>query len=231
MGTLNILSNSDAAFIDRKEAGILLAEKLERFQGEETVVLGILRGGIIVAREIAVALNADIDIILSRKIGAPLNPELAIGAVSEDGAMVINEEIAADTGADALYINEEKERQMTEIRRRGDIFRKVKPKVSLKEKIVIITDDGIATGATMQTTIWAVRNEKPKKIILAIPVAPQKTVEKLSRDADEVICLKAPCYFGSVSNFFIRFEQIPDETVLETLKEINELRDGTSGKT
>lgn len=217
---LRIVSYSDKAFGDRQEAGRLLAEELKNLGlgGKDTVILGIPRGGLIVAAEIAHKLNVDLDIMLSRKIGAPANPELAIGAVSEDGSLFIDDVVAFHTGADKPYIKQEKARQMTEIARRAALFRSVRPKVSLKDKTVIVTDDGLATGSTMQAALWAIRKEEPKKIIMAIPVSPQEALARISASADETICLRIPSFFSAVGQFYRNFVQTEDEEVLEILK-------------
>jgi len=222
MGQLRIVSQSSEAFGSRPEAGWMLSEELKCFKGKNTVVLGILRGGIIVAREIAIRLDARLDIVLSRKIGAPINPELAVGAVSENGELFVNKETALYTGADAMYIQQEKKRQMAEIKRRTTLFRSIQPKVPLKAKVVIVTDDGVATGATMQAALWAVRQEQPIKLIAAIPVGPQENVKRFTQDADEVVCLKAPFSFSSVGQFYLGFEQVEDKQVIEILKSYKE---------
>jgi len=221
MGGLRIVSHGSGVFSDRKDAGRLLADELEYLKGKEVVVLGILRGGIIIAREIAIRIGAELDIVLSRKISAPMDPELAIGAVSESGKLFINKKTASYTGADNTYIQEEKKRQVAEIKRRSKLFRKIRPKISLERKEVIMTDDGLATGATMQAALWAARQEHPEKLIAAVPVGPEETLEELTRDADEVICLKAPYPFNAVGQFYLQFEQIEDKKVLSMLKEYN----------
>jgi putative phosphoribosyl transferase len=218
MGKLHIVSNSDVPFADRIEAGRLLARELKGYEGKEAVVLGILRGGIIIAREIALGLDTVFDIVLSRKLGAPDNPELAIGAVSEDGNVFLNREVIIDTAVNDDYIAYEKQRKISEIKRRVAMFRAIYPKVSLEGKIAIVTDDGVATGATMQATLWALRQEKPSRLIAALPVGPWKTLSKLTHDADEVVCLRAPVFFSALSQFYLQFKQVEDEEVLKMLK-------------
>lgn len=230
MGKIRVVSDSAEPFADRQEAGRLLAGELKSLNGKRVVVLGILRGGIIVAREIALALGAKLDIVLSRKIGAPMNPEYALGAVSEAGELFLNKNIVSCADNDTAYIQQEKMRQVNEIKRRGQLFRRIHPKVSLENKTIIVTDDGVATGATMQAALWAVRHEHPKKIIAAIPVAPEESLKELAKDADEVICLKAPFFFSAVGQFYLQFEQITDEEVFKTLKKIHEVPDVDSGE-
>jgi len=230
MGTLRIVSNSSRVFNSRMEAGDLLAHQLENVEIRESkfqiplVVLGVPRGGIVVAREIAHALQADLDMVLAHKLGAPGNPELAIGAVCEDGKLFLDEEISSYMGVDDDYIKREKSRQLQEIARRVKRYRSVLPKIPLAGRVAIVTDDGVATGATLQAALWAVRQENPKKIVAALPVGPQETLEKLSRDADETICLQAPPFFSAISQFYSYFNQVEDEELLEILQEESKRR-------
>jgi predicted phosphoribosyltransferase len=219
MAKLYILSNSSEPFGDRREAGRLLAKELSDYRGKGAVVLGIPRGGIIVAQEVAQALEADMDIVLAHKLRAPIRAELAMGSISEDGKLFINKEVIEELGIDEAYIKQEKARQMAEIRRRTKLFRHVRPKVPLGNKIVIVTDDGVATGATTQAALWAVRLEKPKKLIAALPVGPEDTIRRLAKDVDEMICLRTPPLFAAVGQFYISFEPVEDDVVLEILKE------------
>ena len=216
---LTIFSNSAEPFTDRNEAGIQLGVELHKRIKEKPLILGIPRGGMVTAAAISSALDCDVDIILTHKIGAPENPELAIGAISEEGKVYLNDYIVQTTGADPAYIENEKELQLEELNRRRKLFRSVYPKISLKNRIVVVTDDGIATGATVQVALWAARQEKPKKLIGAFPVAPLETLKKLSPDADEIICLKAPEMFRAISQFYLSFAQVSDEEVLNILKE------------
>jgi putative phosphoribosyl transferase len=217
MGTLRIVSDSGKPFDGRVEAGRLLAQQLQEYRGQKAVVLGIPRGGVIIAKQIAIELEADLDIVLAHKLGAPGNPELAIGAICEDGKLFIDERTSSYVGADENYIRQEKAQQLKEISRRVELYRKVLAKLSLKSRIVIITDDGVATGATMQAALWAVRQEKPQKIIAALPVGPMDSLERLSEDADETICLQAPPYFAALSQFYSLFTQVEDEELLQVL--------------
>lgn len=200
------------------EAGCLLARQLKEFE-IPLVVLGIPRGGVVVAQEIAHALQCDLDMVLAHKLGAPGNPELAIGAVCEDGKLFVDEEIISHMGADDNYIKREKTRQLQEIARRVKRYRKVLPKLPLTGRVVVVTDDGVATGATMQAALWAVRQEAPEKIVAALPVGPEDTLEKLSQDADETICLQAPPFFSAISQFYAYFNQVEDEELLKILQQ------------
>jgi putative phosphoribosyl transferase len=224
MGTLRIISDSSESFANRTEAGRLLAEQIENPGGENTVALGIPRGGVIIANEISLILKAGMDIVLTHKLGAPSNMELAIGSVSESGFLFVNKSIAAYAGADNHYIEQEKARQLHEITHKVKTYRAVLPKIPLEGKVVIISDDGVATGATMQAALWAVRQEKPGKLVLALPVGPQDTITKLSEDADESICLRTPPQFDALSRFYLEFGQVEDEQLLEILEQENKRR-------
>jgi len=193
------------------------------------VVLGIPRGGVVVAGQVSRQLNAQLDVVLSRKIGAAGNPELAIGSVGEDGKLFLNEDLASRVGADKVYIETERFRQLEEIRSRIQRFRQTKEKVPLKDKIVIVTDDGVATGATMQAALWAVRQEKPKELIAAIPVGAKESVELLVDHADKVIVLRVPDYFAAISQFYLHFEQTSDSEVLQILKESVDIKGSSKG--
>lgn len=219
---INVVSFSGEVFSARREAGQLLAEELKKYKHTQAVVLGIPRGGIVVARELAMILEAELDIVLSRKIGAPGNTELAIGAISEDGYFVLDTQMVLATAADESYIEKEKQRQLAEINRRNKEYRRVKQKVPLTHKTVIITDDGIATGATMQAALWIARRENPEKLVVAIPVAPEESLEKLAEIADEVLCLRVPGFFGAVGQFYREFTQVDDSEVAEILKRSSE---------
>lgn len=218
MKNFTVLERSDVPFADRARAGKELARALGKMDPEETVVLGIPRGGVIVAKYLALELGAPLDIILARKIGAPGNPEFAVGAIGEDGHVYLNQEYARQAGADEAYIEEEKQRQMAEIKRRAAIFRKVHLQIPLKDRTVIVTDDGVATGATFEAALWSARAQKPRKLIAAIPVGPEDTLRRLAQQADELVCLRMPETFYALSQFYVHFEQVDDAQVLEILK-------------
>ncbi len=219
MGSIRILSRSGERFRDRREAGQLLGHELRYLHGKEVVVLGIPRGGIAVARELAEALKAKLDIVLSRKLRAPAHPELAIGSVAEDGRTFLNEDTVRETGADHAYIEQERVRQLAELHRRSELIRLILPRVPMHGKIAIVTDDGAATGATFQVALQAVRQENPQSLIGALPVAPEDTARALARYADELVCLRTPPFFVAVGQFYERFEQVDDYEVLEILRE------------
>ncbi len=216
---LYVISHSGELFRDRVQAGRLLADVLAELKGQKAVVLGIPRGGVIIAREMARALDADLDVVLSRKLGAPGQSELAMGSISEDGNIFLNDEIVRALGATSRYIEQEKAHEMMEINRRSQLFRKTLPKIPLNGRVVVVTDDGIATGATMQAALWAVRQEKPCSLIVAVPVASGEALEKVSEAADQTICLRQPPNFFAVGQFFTRFYQVEDEDVLKIMEE------------
>ncbi len=218
MGRLRILSHSSELFEDRREAGRLLAEELKGHRGQGAVVLGIPRGGMIVAWEIAQLLHADLDIVLAHKLRTPGHVELALGSVAEDGRLFLNENVVRGLNIDDAYIQQEKARQMAEIRRRTEQFRQVRPRVPLTGRTVIVTDDGVATGATTQAAFWAIQLEEPEKLIAALPVGPEDTIARLAEDVDEMICLRTPPFFAAVGQFYVRFEPVEDEEVLDILK-------------
>ena len=225
MGSLNILTYHEEVFSDRKQAAEMLSLQLSEYRArEDAVVLGIPRGGVVVAGTIADSLDAELDIVLTRKIGAPLNPELAAGAVSEDGKLYLNKAIVSSLGISQEYISKEKSYQLDEISKQKELYRKVLEKKSLRGMVVILTDYGIATGATMQAAIWASIAEFPQKIVLAVPVAPPETLEKFSQDVDETICLCAPENFRALSQFYTYFEQVDDEQVIEILKKYSKVK-------
>jgi predicted phosphoribosyltransferase len=219
VGKLRILSRSGRTFADRREAGLALAAALEEYRGKNAVVLGIPRGGVVVAAELARALGAELDIVLARKLGTPGHSELAMGSVAEDGKVFLNDEIVRDMGISKEDIEREKVHQMSEINRRCELFRAARPQVDLTGRIAIVTDDGIATGATFQAALWAVREEHPQKLIAALPVGPEDNIARLAADVDEMLCLRSPLMFMAVGQFFRDFEPVEDEEVLKILEE------------
>ncbi len=217
MGNLRILTFSDEPFADRVDAGAALADELRPLCGAGAVVLGIPRGGVVVARELADALEAELDVVLTRKLGAPGNPELAMGAITETGRMFINKDVARMTGASEAYIEQARAEAMAELARRAAAYRPNRPRAKLDGRPVIVTDDGVATGSTMQAALWSLRNERPSRLICALPVAPEDTAHRLAADADELVCLRAPPYFHAVGQFYRDFSQTTDEEVIALL--------------
>ncbi|MDP2932280.1 MAG: phosphoribosyltransferase family protein [Chloroflexota bacterium] len=219
MSKLRIVSFSSEPFRDRREAGQLLGRELAALRGQRAVVLGIPRGGIIVARELARALDADLDIVLAHKLRTPGHPELAMGAVAEGGRLFLNESVVEGMSVNKAYIEQEKAEQMAEMARRTALIRRVLPKIPLKGRLAIVTDDGVATGATTQAALWAVRQEQPGRLIAALPVGAEATVRRLAEDVDEMVCLRTPPLFAAVGQFYLRFEPVEDDEVLSVLAE------------
>jgi putative phosphoribosyl transferase len=205
-------------FRDRREAGQLLAEQLGFLKGREgVIVLGIPRGGVVVAHEVAQAIGAPLDVYITRKIGAPHNPELAIGAVASDGGMVLDHDLIQQLGVPEDYIERETERQRREIERRAREYRGDRPPLDLAGKTVVVVDDGVATGATTMATLRALKKQELKELILAIPVGPPDTVRELGKEADRVICLSTPRLFWAVGTFYAVFDQTSDAEVKQLL--------------
>lgn len=205
-------------FQNRVEAGRRLATKLLSYKTTDNLlVLAIPRGGVVIGKELASLLNCPLEVIVTKKIGAPGNPELAVGAVGMIGEPVIDERLAAQVGADEKYLKFKISNLKLEIKRREEIFRQGKPPLDLKGKTVIITDDGVATGATMLAAVEIVRQQEPKKIIVAVPVIARDSLEKISALADEVIYLDAPGLFFAVGQFYQNFSQVTDEEVRKIL--------------
>ncbi len=213
-------------FKDRREAAALLAEKLrEKFPEllkERPVILAIPRGGVVTGDEIAVRLNADLDLIISKKIGAPENPELAIGALMHDGSFYPNEDIIRMLNVSSKYISEQSAEKMREIQRRLERFRGGK-EYHIEGRVAILVDDGIATGATVFAAIEWLKNQKLKKLIVAVPVGPRETVSRLRQVVDDVVILHCPLYFSAVGEFYDNFTQVEDDQVVELMKKYRPL--------
>ncbi len=219
MAKLRIISRSGEPFRDRQQAGQLLAWELRNLPGRNLVVLGIPRGGVIVGRELAGTLDAEFDIVLAHKLRSPGNAELAIGAVGETGKVFINQELVTELHVTRKYINAEVQLQLEEIKRRSELFRAARPQVPLEGKIAVVTDDGVATGATTQAALWVVRQESPSRLVAAIAVGPEDVVRRLAKDVDEMVCLRTPRFFSAVGQFYKRFEPVDDSEVLRVLRE------------
>lgn len=202
----------------RQEAAARLAPKLAPYRSTDTLVMGIPRGGIVIADVIARALDCDLDVVLTRKIGAPGNPELAVGAVAENGQVFINEAVAGPVGADEAYIEREKARQLEEIRVRRERYRSVLAPSAPSGRPVVVVDDGVATGATMLAALWAVGSEKPSRTVAAVPIGAPQAIARLRQAADEVVCLLAPQSLRSIGQHYEDFPQVDDSEVLAILQ-------------
>jgi putative phosphoribosyl transferase len=205
---------------DRTEAGRRLAERLRQFKDERPVVLALPRGGVPVAYEVAKALEAPLDLVLVRKIGAPFQPELAIGAVvdGERPELVVNRGMVEECGVPDSYLEKERQRQLAEIERRRQLYFAGRPRAEVKDRTAIVIDDGMATGATMEAALHATRRAGPRRLVLAVPVAPPDTIERLRSEVDEVVCLMMPAYLGAIGSFYRDFHQLDDAEVIRLLE-------------
>jgi putative phosphoribosyl transferase len=210
-----------AAFEDRTAAGRALAQELARRDLADPVVLALPRGGVPVAVEIARTLRVPVDLLLVRKIGAPCQPELAVAAVVDgrDPDIIVNEAVVDMADVTPDYIEQQAKRELVEIERRRELYLEGRPRVPLEGRTLIVVDDGIATGASVRAALKALRRRHPKKLILAVPVAPADTVEQLQAEVDEVICLATPEPFYAISLHYSDFHQVPDEEVIWLLDE------------
>jgi predicted phosphoribosyltransferase len=208
----------EALFVDRVGAGHALARALENYRSENVVVLGIPRGGVPVAASLAGDLDAELDVIVAHKLGAPESPELAIGAVTANGGRYLNNEIISALGVTREYLDEEIAHQMREAVRREALFRGTNDHIPLAGRTVIVADDGLATGATMRAALRSVRLRAPKRLIVAVPVGSTEACETMRSEADEVICLHQPDPFWAVGFYYRHFEPVPDQDVASILE-------------
>ena len=208
-----------SVFKNRKEAGELLAEKLIQFRGdEELIVLGLPRGGVPVAMEIAKALKAPLDILMVRKLGVPGHEELAMGAIASGGIKILNQDIIQNLSITDALIQEAIKKEKSTIFFREALYRASRKKLELKGKHVILADDGLATGATMLAAIRAIMTKSPTKITVAIPVAPKETCDEITKKVSLLVCIYTPDPFGSVGLWYRDFPQVTDEEVAECLQ-------------
>jgi putative phosphoribosyl transferase len=206
-------------FQDRIDAGKRLAMALSDLRDSSVpiVVLAIPRGGVVVGREVADALHAPLDVCLTRKIGAPSNPELAIGAVAEDGTLLLDDEMVKSLWVAPRYLDEEIAQQRREMERRATAYRHNRKRVPVSGHVVVVVDDGIATGSTMFAALRSVRTMNAHQVIAAVPVGPAETVQRMEREADRVVVLEAPRDFWAVGLHYRRFDQVTDEEVIKVL--------------
>lgn len=206
-------------FSDRIEAGRRLAKALAPYKNQHPVVLALPRGGVPVAAEIAAALDAPLDLVLVRKIGAPMQPELAMGAVVDGSEPVVvrNEHVIRQGGISERDFAAVRDRQLAEIERRRKLYLGGRAHPALKDSTVIVVDDGIATGATTRAALRALRMRGPRKLVLAVPVAPTQSLKDLKGDADEIVCLEDYEDFGAIGQFYEDFTQVSDAEVIALL--------------
>jgi len=206
-------------FRDRRDAGIQLAKRLSHYEKREDVlVLALPRGGVVTGFEVARRLQVPLDVLIVRKIGAPFQPELAVGAVSETGTVVLNQDVLSSYSIPKSYIDNEISRQKEEILRRIMSYRMGKGLGDLEGKTVILVDDGVATGATMKAAISTLKKERLKRLVVALPVAPPETASEIEGMVDEFLCIETPVYFMAVGNHYIDFSQVSDAEVVEILQ-------------
>ena len=207
-------------FESRQQAAELLARKLRQkgYGGKNTFVLAIPRGGVVTGQVIAKGLGLPLDVVITRKIPAPNQPELALGAVGPNGTRVIDVGIAERTGADKEYLKKKIEQLKREVEERERKFRGKRKAIQVKGKTVILVDDGVATGATVEAAVRYLKNRKPQKIILAFPVASVDSVEKLKQLVDDIVVLETPEEFMAVGQFYRDFPQVSDDEVVKILR-------------
>ncbi len=207
------------SFADRTDAGRRLARRLEYLRGKDVVVLGLPRGGVPVASEVAAALDAPLDLIMVRKLGVPQQPELAMGAIGEGGVRVLNEDVLRVVQVKPDDLAAVEEHQLRELERASRRFRGDRPSVSLSGKIAVVIDDGIATGATARAACQIARAHGAERVVLGVPVAPPETVQALAEVADEVVCVEQPRWLSSIGQWYDDFRQTPDQQVIALLEE------------
>ena len=208
-------------FIDRVDAGRQLAAQLVDLRdAPDVVVLGIPRGGVVVAYEIALALRAPLDVVLSRKLGAPHNEELAIGALAENGSRVLDDELIAQLRVSRAYIDQVTQVQRREIERRSVLYRGGRPPADVRDRVAVVVDDGVATGATMLVTLQALRESGARRLIACAPVIAAESLFRIRTVADRVECVAAPEFFASVGGFYSAFDQVSDGEVRVLLNDI-----------
>ena len=205
-------------FRDRADAGGRLAQELRDRGVAADVVLAIPRGGLPLGRAVADALDAPLDVVVAKKIGAPGNPEYALGAVASDGSVWRNEVAMRGTGADEEYFERARAEGAENARRKAERYRGDRPATDLTGETVVLVDDGVATGSTVRACLERIRGEDPERVVLAVPVGPPHIIEELREVADEVVCLEEPAGFRGVGQFYERFEQVTDEEAIGYLE-------------
>ena len=209
-----------AMYLDRRDAGAELGRKLHRYIDRgDVVVLGLPRGGVPVAFEVARALGAELDIFVVRKLGVPGQRELAMGAIASGGVRVLNHEVVSWLRIPEPVIDEVAREEQAELERRERLYRGDRPPVEIRDRIVVLVDDGLATGSTMRAAVQAVRMYEPSRIVVAVPVAPKSTCAEFESLADEVVCAQTPEAFSAVGQWYREFSQTADEEVRELLEE------------
>jgi len=205
-------------FRDREDAARQLAAPLRKRRFHDALVLAIPRGGVVMGAVLAEELEAELDVVLARKLRAPWNPEVALGAVAEDGGVYLNPQIDESLDLSEGYLAEEHRYQCAEIARRKKLFRRGRPPAKVAGRSVIVTDDGIATGATMLAALRVVQAQRPHELIVAVPVASPDRLEEIGCCCDEIVCLQRPDWFRAIGQFYEDFRQVEDEEVVAQLE-------------
>lgn len=210
---------SDRAFRDRRDAGRVLARLLDHFRGQpEVIVLGLPRGGVPVAYEVATALGVPLDVFVVRKLGVPGHDELAMGAIAGGGVLVVNDDVVRGLGIRPEAIREVADREGRELVRREQAYREGRPAPTLADRTVVLVDDGLATGASMRAAVSALREHDPARIVVAVPVSPKSTCGEIEALVDEVVCAITPARFGAVGKAYRSFAQTSDDEVRDLLR-------------
>ncbi len=207
-------------FRNRQDAARRLAARMKGRVLHDPLILAIPRGGVPVGAVLARELGAELDVVLSRKLRAPEQPELALGAVSEDGEVYLNPEFEAYRDVAADYLEAERQHQIAEMARRRTLFRAVRPAATVAGRSVIVTDDGIATGATMIAALRTVRAQSPRELIVAVPVGSPERLREIRRHCDELVCLRSPRTFWAIGQFYRDFTQVDDDEVVRLLRDM-----------
>jgi predicted phosphoribosyltransferase len=213
---------TNRVFRDRRDAGRQLARLLEYYRGRDVVVLGLPRGGVPVAHEVAKALGAPLDAFLVRKLGVPRHPELAMGALASGGVLVVNDDVIRGGGVTPEIVRQVADQEEQELRRQERTYREGWPMIEVTGRTVIMVDDGLATGASMRAAVVAVRRLRPARIVVAVPAAPQSTCVELRFEADEVVCVTTPLPFFAVGASYRDFTQTTDDEVRALLRPLPE---------